>query len=497
MATILLTLALAGALSPVLAAPRDEHGVTFSVAGGYIWMDPAENLDSTWAGVARLGYGLNPRWTLESDFGLHQGQTRTEFGYGYDLLSPRLNVLFNLAPEAPVEPFLTVGGGILHKRVRRDPDTYEEQSPEGTNLGNFKNPDTDGLINGGWGLLVPLNGPVSLRGDFRGLYNLGTEPHGEIDDAFLDWEITGGFCFRGSELRKDTDGDGILDRDDECPTDPEDYDRHLDQDGCPDPDNDGDGIIDDEDDCPDTEEDFDRFRDSDGCPEDDNDNDGIVDWQDDCPVDAEDLDGFRDRDGCPDEDNDGDGLLDLQDDCPNKAEDFDGWRDGDGCLDDDNDGDGIGDEFDACPNSPETYNDVEDEDGCPDEFQPPPPEMERFTGVIHGINFKVDSDEITVDSYRILDEAASVLNKFPEVRIEVQGHTDSDGSDEYNIDLSDRRARSVVKYLMGRGVDPERLSWAGFGESRPLVEETSKDAKAVNRRVEFHILQDDTADLAP
>ncbi len=488
-----LLLILAG-LGTALAAPSDEHGVTFSVAGGYIWMDPAENIDSTWAAVPRLGYGLSPRWTIETDFGFHQGQTRTAFAYGYDALTPRLNILFNLAPDAAIEPFFAAGGGLMHKRVRRDPGTWEDQAPEGENLGNFKNPDTDGLLNAGYGMLIPINGPVSLRTDFRALFNLGTEPHGEIDDAFTDFEVSAGFCFRGSELRKDTDGDGILDRDDECVTDPEDYDSFLDQDGCPDTDNDEDGIIDDEDDCPDDEEDFDKYRDYDGCPEDDNDNDGHVDWKDDCPNEAEDQDGYRDGDGCPDDDNDGDGIADLDDDCPNKAEDNDGFRDDDGCLDDDNDGDGIGDEFDVCPNSPETYNVFEDEDGCPDEAPAAPKEIERFTGVIHGINFKVDSDEITVDSYRILDEAAAVLVRYPEVRIEVQGHTDSDGSDAYNIELSDRRAKSVVRYLINRQVDPARLQYAGFGESRPLVEGDSADAKAVNRRVEFHVVQEDTAD---
>ena len=79
-------------LHAAIAAPRDEHGVTFSLAGGYLWMDPAENLDDTWAAVARLGYGLNPRWTVESDFAFHQGQTRTDFAYGYDLLTPRPNI---------------------------------------------------------------------------------------------------------------------------------------------------------------------------------------------------------------------------------------------------------------------------------------------------------------------------------------------------------------------------------------------------------------------
>jgi outer membrane protein OmpA-like peptidoglycan-associated protein len=145
---------------------------------------------------------------------------------------------------------------------------------------------------------------------------------------------------------------------------------------------------------------------------------------------------------------------------------------------------------DACPLAAEVYNEVNDEDGCPDELPPPPPpEIERFTGVIRGINFKVNSDQITVDSYALLDEAAAVFIKYPSLRIEVAGHTDSDGAAEKNLDLSARRAKAVVTYLIRRGVPPDRLEWVGFGESAPLVDNKSPDGKAVNRRVEFHVLQ--------
>ena len=106
----------------------------------------------------------------------------------------------------------------------------------------------------------------------------------------------------------------------------------------------------------------------------------------------------------------------------------------------------------------------------------------------HGVNFEVNSDQITVESYRILDEAAAVLIKYPDLRIEVQGHTDSDGSEQSNFELSDRRAESVVRYMTGRGVSAERLTWMGYGESRPLVANDSASGKAINRRVEFHLV---------
>ncbi len=293
---------------------------------------------------------------------------------------------------------------------------------------------------------------------------------------------------------EDNDFDGLADRDDKCPTEAEDKDGFEDEDGCPEADNDKDGLVDLQDRCPNDYEDPSEWQGRpelrDGCPDWDRDRDGIRDDQDACPDQAEDRDLFEDEDGCPDLDNDQDGVVDLQDDCPFRAEDIDDFQDADGCPDRDNDGDGVEDGTDKCPLRAEIYNGFEDEDGCPDEL---PKEVKRFSGVIRGINFEVDSDRITVDSYPVLDEAVDVLQRYPSIRIEVQGHTDSDGSEEYNLDLSERRARAVVEYLIRRGVDPDRLTWIGYGESRPLVPNDTPEGKAVNRRVEFRILYDEPA----
>lgn len=167
---------------------------------------------------------------------------------------------------------------------------------------------------------------------------------------------------------KDSDGDGIPDHSDKCPTEPEDKDGYQDADGCPDYDNDGDTIKDEQDKCPNEPEDFDGFQDSDGCPDKDNDKDGIPDDRDQCPDKPETFNGFQDADGCPDEpDRDGDGVPDSRDKCPDEPEDTDGFQDEDGCPDPDNDGDGIPDNQDECIDEPETKNGYQDEDGCPDE----------------------------------------------------------------------------------------------------------------------------------
>ncbi len=164
---------------------------------------------------------------------------------------------------------------------------------------------------------------------------------------------------------KDSDGDGILDEADQCPSEPGPVENH----GCPDKDSDGDGIPDRLDKCPDEPEDFDGYEDHDGCPELDNDGDGIPDVVDKCPNEPEDFDGYQDADGCPDPDNDGDGIPDALDKCPDEPEDFDGFQDADGCPDLDNDQDGIPDALDKCPNEPETINGFQDADGCPEPGQ--------------------------------------------------------------------------------------------------------------------------------
>jgi len=171
---------------------------------------------------------------------------------------------------------------------------------------------------------------------------------------------------RYAPLARDTDGDGVMDRDDACPAQREDRDGFQDEDGCIDPDNDRDGVADEVDRCRDKPEDADGYKDDDGCPDPDDDGDGIKDAEDQCRNAAEDKDGFKDDDGCPDPDDDGDGILDAQDKCPRAAEDVDGFNDADGCPDPDNDIDGIPDAQDQCPSSREDKDNYLDDDGCPD-----------------------------------------------------------------------------------------------------------------------------------
>lgn len=259
------------------------------------------------------------------------------------------------------------------------------------------------------------------------------------------------------------------------------------------PDFDGDGIPDEDDACPSQPEDRDGFEDEDGCPDPDNDQDGISDAEDRCPNQAEDKDGFEDDDGCPDLDNDGDGIPDLDDMCPLIAEDKDGFNDTDGCPDEDNDRDGILDAYDACINEPENFNGYADEDGCPDEDQV------RVVGdkivLDERVHFAVNMAVVRRVSYPLLRRVAKLLSEHPDyTHIEILGHADKTGNTERNRDLSERRAKAVMEFLIEQGIERSRLSYRGMGDDYPLLDKETEWALFMNRRVEFKITRDPSAE---
>jgi OOP family OmpA-OmpF porin len=248
---------------------------------------------------------------------------------------------------------------------------------------------------------------------------------------------------------------------------------------------DGDGILDDVDDCPKRPEDFDDFEDKDGCPDEDNDNDGLADKIDDCPNDPEDKDGFHDQDGCPDPDNDKDGLADKIDQCPDEPEDMDGYEDDDGCPDCDNDGDGVQecpDAIDKCPDQP-----AKTPDGCPQKYKLVVVTKTKIE-LKQTVYFATGKAIIKRVSYPLLDEVAQALEDHPGMRVRVEGHTDSRGGDNYNLRLSDDRAKSVRNYLSRRGIDAKRMVAKGYGEKVPIADNRTKAGRAQNRRVEFVII---------
>ena len=289
-----------------------------------------------------------------------------------------------------------------------------------------------------------------------------------------------GYTPRGA----DSDGDGVRDSADDCPSDPEDRDGFEDRDGCPDPDNDKDGITDSEDQCPEEPEDVDGFEDANGCPDPDNDQDTITDDKDQCP----DEKGAPPT-GCPNVDSDGDGILDGADQCVETPEDPDGFQDEDGCPDNDNDQDGIPDASDKCPTEKEVINGVEDDDGCPDEGESAVRMSADKIEILEKVYFDTAKATIKARSNNVLNQVALILKANPQVtKVRVEGHTDSQGNDEYNRDLSQRRAEAVRDYLVGRGVDGGRLEAVGYGEEKPVADNDVPKGREANRRVEFNII---------
>jgi OOP family OmpA-OmpF porin len=248
-------------------------------------------------------------------------------------------------------------------------------------------------------------------------------------------------------------------------------------------DQDGDGILDPVDNCPRVPEDLDGFEDTDGCPDEDNDQDGLADRVDKCINDPEDRDAFEDDDGCPDPDNDKDGFADKVDTCPMDPEDKDGFEDDDGCPDHDNDKDGILDKDDKCPNEHGVPP-----DGCPKKYTHVVV-TEKKIELKQTVFFDTNKATIKPVSFALLNDVARALADNPKIKVEVQGHTDSQGNDAFNLKLSQKRAESVRAYVGGRGISKDRMVPKGYGEDVPIADNRTADGRGQNRRVEFVITE--------
>jgi OOP family OmpA-OmpF porin len=226
-----------------------------------------------------------------------------------------------------------------------------------------------------------------------------------------------------------------------------------------------------------------RKRDVDGepppdpVPERDRDGDGIVDSKDKCPEDPGPA-----PDGCPPPgDKDGDGFLDPDDKCPEEP-----GIAPDGCPDLDPDKDGILYPDDKCPTDPETKNGFEDGDGCPDGI---PTDIEQFEGTLEGVNFDFGKDTLREESKAKLDKAAEIMTKHASVKVEISGHTDSIGGRDANMNLSQRRADAVKRYLVDKGIAADRIETRGAGPDEPIDTNKTNPGRARNRRIEFRVLR--------
>ncbi len=410
-----------------------------TVSGGVVTPRPFSEYKQPAAELGvRVGYF--PLTFLGGELEGMMGLAKADSGESGTLWAGRAQVVAQL-PLWRVVPFVAGGAGYW--------TVFNETSGD----------DSDPAFHFGGGVKLAANDDWSFRVDVRDTIT----NQRAIGDTPNSLEVSAGasLVLGRSKAPLDRDGDGFLDTNDLCPSEP-----GVAPEGCPLRDRDSDQILDADDRCPDQAGPAPL-----GCPVLDADADGIPDESDQCVHEP----GLAPL-GCPD--RDGDSVIDRDDQCPGVA-----GVPPLGCPGD-TDQDGFADPDDKCPTEAETKNGFEDTDGCPDVL---PDAVKKFSGVIAGITFDVNKDSIREGSFGVLDEAAKILAEYPDLKVEVAGHTDDTGAREYNLKLSQQRAESVKRYLMSKGVSGERISTRGVGPDEPLVNEKTNAARQQNRRIEFKI----------
>ncbi len=314
-----------------------------------------------------------------------------------------------------------------------------------------------GTVNGGWGLNLWFAKNVALT--------LGSTLKYGFDDKRVANSDVPTHIFHQAGLKfqfgaKDKDGDGIIDKEDACP----DVAGLAAFQGCPD--TDGDGIQDSADACidePGTPE-------MNGCP--DQDGDGVADKDDACI----DVAGLPALQGCPD--TDGDGVADQNDACPTVK----GDKANKGCPWPDTDGDSVLDKDDKCPTVAGTVAN----NGCPEVSDET---MKKLNDYAKTILFDTAKASFQKQTFPVLQAMVAILKEYPTAKFALEGHTDSDGKDAMNLQLSKDRAAAVRTYLVDNGIAADRLTSEGFGEAKPVASNKTKAGKAQNRRVEVKLVK--------
>ncbi|MGE4345992.1 MAG: OmpA family protein [Flavobacteriaceae bacterium] len=319
----------------------------------------------------------------------------------------------------------------------------------------FVGDHSHGTVNGGLGITFWFTEKIGLM--FRSTYKHSFDDMREGVPSHMQHFVGLTIKFGG----KDTDGDGIYDKDDACPNEaglPEFQ-------GCPD--SDGDGIPDKDDACP-YEAGSAEFQ---GCP--DTDGDGVADNVDECI----DVQGPKENNGCPWPDTDGDGVLDKDDNCPNVA----GPSENNGCPWPDTDGDGVLDKDDKCP----TVKGTVSNNGCPELTEEHAAQLKQYAKTIL---FDTGKSSFKKQTYPVLNSIISILKEYPDAEFTIEGHTDSTGGKALNQRLSEERAAAVKDFLIENGIDASRLSSAGFGPDKPIDTNNTAAGRANNRRVEINLV---------
>ena len=483
-------------------------------------------------GQVNFGYYVSPALDLVTNFSFGEiGYSRKWEGFNlrkeYQWQSFRANTMDltvgaryklnngSILPEdAKIAPYFQagIGGFYAFTQTTWGPDAYVQDEFYADVTKKRAVTDMNGAVQGAFGVNVYLTERIGLRYSFTATYTMsdiwdgangGTpDPVNNIaihklwrtNDMYALHAI--GFTYAigegmGTSVKKpkDKDEDGVPDKYDLCKNTEPKYRRFVDSVGCP-ADTDKDGILDADDKCPDVAG-PEQFK---GCP--DADGDGIQDKLDACPNQAGDAkfngcpdtdgDGVSDKDdacpttaglaafgGCPD--TDGDGVEDRKDKCPNLA----GAIAGEGCPD--TDGDGVFNNIDKCPDVAGAVANK----GCPEIKKEV---IQKIALAAKGINFETGKAVITAGSFKSLDDLVTLLNSYPGASVEIQGHTDNNGTPESNKTLSQERANSVKRYLSAGGVSEARMTAIGYGQELPLADNKTEAGKTKNRRVDFKLV---------
>jgi outer membrane protein OmpA-like peptidoglycan-associated protein len=422
-----------------------------------------------------------------------------------------------------ISPFVFVGGGALGSQAKVN---FNYDTEELGGLAPAVALDQD--KSAGFQINPSVLAGAGLHFDLGPRFVLGAEistqlPFNDYLDGISeagnpekpDWMWFGGITLGFRLATNDRDRDGTPDKKDKCPDIPGPNMTN----GCPDIDHDG--VADREDDCPHKK----GIRALAGCPVKDADEDGVPDVDDQCLTvpglpqfqgcPDTDGDGVEDRldscktvagiaqfNGCPD--TDGDGIEDKLDACPNEkgpAEYYYGCpvrdTDGDGIEDKldacllvkgiaefkgcpDSDGDGVEDKLDPCPNTPGP----KDNRGCPIVEKK---DREKLELAVKAVKFETGKAVLKTESNKILGDIADILKRYPYYNLRIEGHTDSQGKDEANKILSEKRAQACADFLTAKAVAKERLKVKGFGETQPVADNKTATGRAQNRRVEFEL----------
>ncbi len=432
-------------------AAQDAGSVEVGVHANFAGSDLMTGLDGSRGIGGSLGVFFADNFSLEGAVAHQWTEDRNPTTASGKWLPIRGRLLYNFEILDRVRPL--VGVSAVHNRY--------------TGVVDASDNGAGGIV----GLRLFITDNIAFRSDLSvdhvwAPFNEGAVIVEDTVTSHNNWAISTGFTFGAGAAPRDSDGDGVPDRDDQCAATP--MGVSVDAVGCR-VDSDGDGIFDEADACANTPRGV--SVDARGCRV-DSDGDGVADEDDSC---ANTPAGVRvTANGCR-VDTDGDGVFDEDDACANTPS---GVRvDNRGCRVD-TDGDGVFDEDDQCANTPRG-EDV-DNVGCPVLF-----EAEETSIVLEGVNFETNSANLTADAQTVLDRVASALRGNPEVRVRVAGHTDSTGARSYNVTLSQSRAESVVAYLTAAGVAADRMEAAGFGPDRPIADNATAEGRLENRRVEL------------